>query len=170
MQLLFLERHNFQEYDVHIWAIHQWLILSLPFQAHFWWLVQQLVWTRSSIAGTPTLTTTWDPRVVWCSMDTTVYGFLQRWGGVVCGCLIWRGTSGQQWSVIGNHWYLYSWDGPGHPWQAPQPCPDHMGSQDSLVFDGHHSLWALAELEMRRSGVWMFDMASDQWSTVKCHR
>ncbi len=50
----------------------------------------------------------------------------------------------------------------------PHPVLTTWGSQGSLVFDGHHSLWALAE--MRRSGVWMFDMASDQWLTMKCHR
>ncbi len=59
---------------------------------------------------------------------------------------------------------LYSWGRAGQPWQPHRPCPGHLWTNGSLVFDGHHSLWAIARKE---SGVWRFNMPSDQWSTMK---
>ncbi len=60
---------------------------------------------------------------------------------------------------------LYSWGGPGQPWRPHHPCPGDLWSLGSLVFDGHHSLWALAgSLE---TGVWRFELRSDQWTTLR---
>ncbi len=61
---------------------------------------------------------------------------------------------------------LYSWRGPGQLWQPHPPCPDDLGVYGSLVFDGHHTLWALGG--SWESGVWTFDIKSNQWSTMEC--
>ncbi len=60
---------------------------------------------------------------------------------------------------------LYSWDGPGQPWRPHPPYPGQLGVLGSLVFDEQHSLSALGGY--KQTGVWRFDLPSDQWTTLR---